>query len=101
MIYAQKYLRVKLVVENVCKYELLGFYRPQAYIKGDINYCTECQLELIRKGIEPGESSVVSAVLLAPYGFGDLLKQGTLLTLQNGLDVEATAIVLEISGYSK
>jgi hypothetical protein len=99
MIYHKKYLLVKLLVENVGTYELMGFYRPQAYLKGVKGYCTECQIELLKKPINPGESLVVNAVLLAPIGFGEDLKQGSLLHLQNGLDVEAKAVVLEIVGY--
>ena len=90
---------VKLLVENVCKYELKGIYRPHAYVKGAKGYFTECQIELYKKGIAPGESVVVNAVLLAPHGFGEHLKQGSLVTLRNGLDDEAKAVVLEIVGY--
>ena len=99
MIYLKKYLRVKLLLENVCKYELMGVYRPQAYIKGAKNYCTECQIELFKKPLEQGESRVINAVLYAPHGYGEFLQQGSLLTLRNGLDIEAKAIVLEITGY--
>ncbi len=98
MIYHKKYLKVKLLIENVCKYELMGIYRPQAYITGVKNYCTECQIELYKKPIEPGQSAVLNAVLFAPHGFGEHLQQGSLLTLRNGLDIEAKAIVLEIMG---
>lgn len=99
MVYLNKYLQVKLLVENVCNYELKGIYRPQAYVAGAKNYCTECQMELYKKGIAPGETEVVKAVLFAPHGFGAHLKQGSLVTLRNGLDVEAKAVVLEIVGY--
>jgi hypothetical protein len=98
MIYHKKYLKVKLLIENVCKYELMGIYRPQVYVNGVKNYCTECQIELYKKPIEPGESLVMNAVLFAPHGFGEHLQQGSLLTLRNGLDIEAKAIVLEIMG---
>ncbi len=96
MIYYKKYLKVKLLIENVSKYELMGIYRPQAYVNGVKNYCTECQIELYKKPIEPEESLIISAVFFAPHGFGEHLKQGSLLTLRNGLDIEAKAIVLEI-----
>ena len=96
MIYFKKYLKVKLLIENLCRYELMGIYRPQAYVKGAGNYCTECQMELFKKPINPGESVVMNAVLFAPHGFGEHLKQGSLLTLRNGLDTEAKAVVLEI-----
>ena len=96
MIYHKKYLPVKLLLENVCSYELMGIYRPQAYIKGNKGYCTECQINLFKNPVEARETTVVNAVLLAPHGFGENLKQGTLLHLQNGLRVEAKAIVLEI-----
>jgi hypothetical protein len=99
MVYLKKYLIVKLLVENLSKYELMGIYRPQAYCKGSKSYCTECQIELYKKPIEPGESAVLNAVLFAPHGFGQHLKQGSLLTLRNGLDIEAKAVVLEIVGY--
>lgn len=99
MIYHKKYLIVKLLVENVTKYELMGIYRPQAYLKGSNDYCTECQMELYKKPIEPGETAVVNAVLFAPHGFGERLQQGSLLHLQNGLEIEAKAVVLEIIGY--
>ncbi|EFK96879.1 hypothetical protein LDC_1083 [sediment metagenome] len=98
MIYHKKYLRIKILLENVCKYELMGIYRPQAYLKGKKNYCTECQIELLKKPIEAGDTAVVNAVLFAPHGFGDDLKEGSLLHLQNGLNVEAKALVLEIMG---
>ncbi len=96
MIYFKKYLKVKLLLENVSTYELMGIYRPQAYVAGAKNYCTECQIELYKKAIEPGESVVLNAVLFAPHGFGEHLKQGSLLTLRNGLNIEAKAVVLEI-----
>lgn len=99
MIYNRKYLAVKLLVENVGKYELMGIYRPQAYLKGMNDYCTECQIELFKKPVEAGETAVVNAVLFAPHGFGEHLQQGSLLHLQNGLDIEAKAVVLEIIGY--
>lgn len=99
MIYHKKYLIVKLLVENSAKYELIGIYRPQVYVKGAKGYCTECQIELYKKPLEQGESRVLNAVIYAPHGFGEYLKQGSLLTLQNGLEIEAKAIVLEIIGY--
>lgn len=98
MIYHKKYLQVKLLLENVCKYELMGVYRPQAYLKGAGKYCTECQIDLFKKPIEPGENRIVSALLYSPQGYGDKLITGSLLTLRNGLDVEAKATVLEIIG---
>lgn len=96
MIYAKKYLRVKLLLENVSDYELKGIYRPQAYVQGAKNYCTECQIELLKKPLDPGKSEVIGAVLVSPVGFGDHLKEGSLMTLKNGLDTEAKAIVLGI-----
>ncbi len=77
----------------------MGIYRPLAYVKGAKSYSTECQIELYKKPIEPGESVVLSAVLFAPHGFGEHLKQGSLVTLRNGTDIEAKALVLEIIGY--
>lgn len=97
MIYHKKYLPLKLLIENVCTYELKGIYRPQAYIKEVKNYCTECQIEMYKKTLFPGDSIVLTAALFAPHGFGEHLKQGSLLTLQNGLEVEAKAVVLEIN----
>lgn len=99
MIYYKKYLIVKLLIENLSSYELMGIYRPQAYVQGAKGYSTECQIELYKKPIEQGESAVLNAVLYAPHGFGEHLKQGSLLTLRNGLDIEAKAVVLEIVGY--
>jgi hypothetical protein len=99
MIYHKKYLIVKLLIENLSKYELMGIYRPQAYVQGAKGYSSECQIELYKKAIEPGKSEVINAVLLNPLGFGDHLKQGSLLTLRNGIDIEAKAVVLEIVGY--
>lgn len=101
MIYHKKYLVLKLLIENVSRYELMGIYRPQAYVKGAKGYSCECQIELYKKPIDPGQSLVVTAVLFAPHGFGEHLKQGSLLTLRNGLDIEAKALVLEIIGYNK
>ena len=101
MIYLKKYLLVKLLVENTSKYELKGIYRPQAYVAGAGRYCTECQMELFKKAIEPGKNLVVNAVLYAPHGFGEHLKEGCLVTLKNGLDIEAKAVVLEILGYKE
>lgn len=77
----------------------MGIYRPQAYVKGAKGYSSECQIELYKKPIEPGKSEVLKAVLLNPVGFGEHLKQGSLLTLRNGIDIEAKAVVLEITGY--
>ena len=99
MVYLKKYLIVKLLIENVSNYELMGIYRPQAYIQGAKGYSTECQIELYKKPLEKGESMVLNAVLFAPHGFGEHLKQGSLLTLRNGLEIEAKAVVLEIVGY--
>ena len=99
MIYSKKYLVVKLLIENVSKYELMGIYRPQAYVQGAKGYSSECQVELYKKPIEPGKSEVLNAVLVNPLGFGDHLKEGSLMTLKNGLDTEAKAMVLEIVGY--
>lgn len=99
MIYHKKYLIVKLLIENVCNYELMGIYRPQAYVQGAKGYSSECQIELYKKPIEPGKSEVLQAVFLNPLGFGDHLKEGSLVTLKNGLDIEAKAVVLEIIGY--
>ncbi len=100
MIYYKKYLKVKILIENVTKYELMGIYRPQAYVKGAKSYGTECQIEFYKKPLEQNESRVINAVLFAPHGFAEHLKQGSLLTLRNGLDIEAKAVVLEILGYS-
>lgn len=77
----------------------MGIYRPHAYCKGSKGYFSECQIELYKKPIQPGQSEVLNAVLVNPLGFGEHLKQGSLLTLRNGLDVEAKAVVLEIIGY--
>jgi len=99
MIYLKKYLIIKLLIENVSKYELMGIYRPQAYVKGAKGYSTECQIELYKKPLEQMQSAVINAVLFAPHGFGEHLKQGSLVTLRNGLDIEAKALVLEIIGY--
>lgn len=85
-----------MLLENLCKYELMGIYRPQAYVKGAKGYSTECQFELFKKPIEPGESVVITGVLFAPHGFGEHLKPGSLVTLRNGVDIEAKAVVLEI-----
>jgi hypothetical protein len=99
MIYLKKYLIVKLLIENLSKYELMGVYRPQATCKGAKSYSTECQIDLFKKPIEQGASIVLNAVLYAPHGFGEHLQQGSLLTLRNGLHIEAKAVVLEIIGY--
>ena len=99
MIYLKKYLPVKLLIENVSKYELMGIYRPQAYIKESKSYNTECQIEFYKKPLEQGESRVINAVLFAPHGYGEHLKQGSLLTLRNGTEIEAKAVVLEILDY--
>lgn len=96
MIYSKKYLPVKLLIENVCDHALKGIYRPQAYVQGAKGYCTECQIELMKTPLEPGKSEVIKAVLLSPIGFGDHLQEGALMTLKNGLDTEAKAVVLEI-----
>ncbi len=99
MIYHKKYLQVKLLLENVSKYELMGIYRPQAYLQGAGKYCTECQINLFKKPIEPNKSEIINAVLFSPQGYGDKLITGSLLTLRNGVDIEAKAVVLEIIGY--
>lgn len=99
MIYYKKYLMVKLLIENLSNYELMGIYRPSAYLDGVKNYCTECQIELFKKPLEQGQSMVLNALLFAPHGFGEHLKQGSLLTLRNGITTEAKALVLEILGY--
>ena len=99
MIYYKKYLVIKLLLENLSKYELMGIYRPQAYVQGAKGYSTECQIELYKKPIEQGQSAVINAVFFAPHGFGEHLKEGSLVTLRNGMDIECKAIVLEIIGY--
>lgn len=95
-VYSKKYLLLKILLENVSKYSLSGIYRPQAYLAEAGGYCTECQIELIKTSLEPGENCVIKAVLFAPHGFGEHLKTGVILTLKNGLDTEAKALVLEI-----
>ena len=77
----------------------MGIYRPQAYVQGAKGYSSELQVQLYKKPIEPGKSEVLNAVLVNPLGFGDHLKEGSLMTLKNGLDTEAKAMVLEIVGY--
>lgn len=99
MIYTKKYLIVKLLIENMCNYELMGIYRPQAYIKGAKGYSSECQIDLVKKSIEPGKQEIMKAVLVNPLGFGEHITTGSLVTLKNGLDVEAKAVILEIVGY--
>ena len=79
----------------------MGIYRPQATCKGAKGYSTECQIELYKKSIEQGETAVLNAVLFAPQGFGENLIAGSLLTLRNGIDIEAKAVVLEIIGYKQ
>jgi hypothetical protein len=101
MIYHKKYLIVKLLLENLSPYELKGIYRPQASVQGAGTYSTECQIELFKKPIEPKETAVLNAVFYAPHGFGTHLQQGSLVTLRNGLDIEAKAVVLEIIGYRR
>jgi hypothetical protein len=101
MIYYKKYLQVKLLIENTGKKALSGIYRPQAYVAGAGRYSSECQMELYKKPIEQGQSEVVNAVLVAPHGFGEHLKEGCLVTLRNGITVEAKAVVLEIIGYKE
>ena len=101
MVYLKKYLIVKLLIENVSNYELMGIYRPQAYVQGAKSYSTECQIELYKKPIEQGQTAVLNAVLYAPVGFGEHLREGSLVTLQNGTDIEAKAVVLEIVGYKQ
>jgi hypothetical protein len=96
LIYHKKYLKVKLLIENVSTYDLKGVYRPQAYITEAGNYCTECQFEFYKTAIEPTKNLITQAVLYAPHGFGENLKSGSLLLLKNGLNLEAKAIVLEI-----
>jgi hypothetical protein len=96
MIYHQKYLRAKLLVENLTKHDLKGIYRPQAYVQGAGGYCTELQFEIMKEPIRAGETAVLTGVFFAPHGFGEHLKAGSLVTLRNGLDIEAKAMVLEI-----
>lgn len=90
-----------MLIENVSNYELMGIYRSQATVKGAKSYSTECQIELYKKPIEQGETAVLNAVFYAPHGYGEHLKQGSLVTLRNGLDIEAKAVVLEIIGYKQ
>jgi hypothetical protein len=75
----------------------MGIYRPQAYIISAGNYCTECQIELYKKPIQPNQSVVTNAVLFAPQGYGEHLTEGALIELRNGLELEAKAIVLELN----
>lgn len=96
MIYHQKYLTIKILFESLREQTIRGFYRPHAYIDGKTKYGTECQIDIIKEDIKKGDQIVLTAVLLAPVGFGEHLKEGSLLTLKNGVYVEGKAIVLAI-----
>lgn len=99
MIYRKNNLLVKILFENLRKRPVIGIYRPQAYIVGATKYCTTCKFDLFKKEIKQGEKVVFDTILEAPKGFGHHLKEGTLLTIKEGLDVVGKAIVLDIIGY--
>ena len=101
MIYQQNNLCIKILFENLQKRTISGIYRPQAYIDGLTKYCTTCKFDILNKEIKQGEKVVLDTLLEAPKGFGHHLKEGTLLTIREGLEIIGKAIILEIEGYSK
>lgn len=99
MIYSKNNLIVKIFFENLRKRPVYGVFRPQAYIDGATKYCTTCRFNLLKKEIKQGDKIVFDTILEAPKGFEHHLKEGTLLTIREGLDLVGKAIVLEIIGY--
>src|ERR1039457_2136005 len=99
MIYRKNNLLITIFFENLRKHPVGGIYRPQAYFDGSTKYCTTCKFDLFKREIKHGEKIVFDTILEAPKGFGHHLKEGTLLTIREGLDIVGKAIVLEIIGY--
>jgi hypothetical protein len=101
MIYHKNNLVIKILFENLRKQPVFGISRPQAYIGNTTKYCTVCKFDILRKEIKQGEKAVFDTILEAPKGFGEQLKEGTLLTIKDGLDIIGKAIVLDIIGYNE
>lgn len=100
MIYHKNNLLVKILFENLSKQPVRGIYRPQAYIDGSTKYCTTCKFDLLKTEVKQGEKSVFDTIIESPGGFGHHLREGTLITIREGLDIVGKAIVLEIKGYA-
>ncbi|MEW6468035.1 MAG: hypothetical protein AB1458_03880 [Bacteroidota bacterium] len=99
MIYYKNLLAVKILFENTSKRGIYGIWRPSVYLKESGNYCTTLRADIVKKEIEPGDDVVMNAILEAPKGFGEHLKEGAVLSVRNGLDEVGRALVLEIIGY--
>lgn len=99
LIYENKLLVIRVLFENTTKKKIFGIYRPSAYMKETGNFFTTFRMDVLKKEIGPGENAVVTGILEAPAGYGEHLREGSLLSLRNGLDEEGRAIVLEVIGY--
>jgi|GEM_PF-1187385 len=98
MIFSRNLLVIKILFENTSRRALFGVYRPSAYMEETGNYFTTLRIDLFKKEIAPGENIVVNAILEAPVGYGRHLKEGAVLKVCNGFDVEGKAMVLDILG---
>lgn len=101
MLYSNNNLVLTLLIENTSKKNLFGIFRPSAYMKESGNYFSALKIDLFKKPIEPGDDCVVTGILEAPVGYGNHIKEGTLMILKNGYDEVARAVILEINGFLK
>lgn len=99
MIYHKNLLVIKILFENISDRKIFGVYRPSAYLKEAGIFFTTCRMDILKKEIHAGESTVMTALLESPKGFGEHLKEGAVLSIRNGVVEEGRALVLEIAGY--
>ncbi len=99
MIYSKNLLVIRILFENLKKKPIFGVFRPAAYMKETGQYCSNMRINVLNKEIKPGEKVVFETIMEAPVGFGEHLREGSLLILKEGLDDAGKAIVLEILGY--
>jgi hypothetical protein len=103
MIYEGRNLVIKIVFESFSKLPVKGFLRPQAFLRESRRYSTTCSID-INDTIAPlhfGENVILDAVLEAPVGYGEKLKENLVLDLKDGKYTIGKAYIISIDGYLK
>lgn len=99
MIYQNKLLVIRILFESSRKRPIYGALRPQVYMQETGNYCSNLRFNIFKKEIKQGQKVVFETILESPVGFGEHLREGTLLIIKEGLDTIGKAILLEVIGY--
>lgn len=103
MIYDGKDLIIKIVFESFSKLPVQGFLRPQAYLRESRSYSTVCRIDIDPQlgPLHFGENLIVEAILEAPVGFGEKLRENLVLDLKDGKYPIGKAYIISIDGYLK